>query len=137
MGKKFLTLWVRNEPLWPTDIELFASMECNYVSENERIFFETVKEREENVFTFAGDLLVSEDDNDDLIYLMRRDFDEFELGTAKEVESYPMYYVQCLADALNANLKQLGYIDRDVTFLQWLRRRDYDCVRYDRNYDDL
>lgn len=48
-----------------------------------------------------------------------------------------MYYVQCLADALNANLKQLGYIDRDVTFLQWLRGRDYDCVRYDRNYDDL
>lgn len=136
MGKKFLTLWVRNEPLWPTDIELFASMEGNYVSENERIFFETVKEREGNVFTCAGDLLVSEKDNDNLIYLMRRDFDEFELGCGTKVKRSPMYYVRCLADALNANLKQLGYIDRDITFLQWLRRRDYDCVRYDRNYDD-
>ncbi len=87
MGKKFLTLWVRNEPLWPTDIELFASMEGNYVSENERIFFETVKEREGDVFTFAGDLLVSEDDNDDLIYLMRRDFDEFELGCGTKVSA--------------------------------------------------
>lgn len=77
MVKKVSDLVVRNESLWPTDIELFASMEGNYVSENERIFFETVKEREGKVFTCAGDLLVSEKDNDNLIYLMRRDFDEF------------------------------------------------------------
>lgn len=99
MVKKVSDLVVRDEPLWPADIELFASMEGNYVSEKERIFFETVKEREGNVFTCAGDLLVSEKDNDNLIYLMRRDFDEFELGCGTKVKRSPMYYVQCLADA--------------------------------------
>lgn len=44
MVKKVSDLVVRNEPLWPADIELFASMEGNYVSEKERISFETVKE---------------------------------------------------------------------------------------------
>ena len=137
MVKKVSDLVVRNEPLCPADIELFASMEGNYVSENERIFFEKLKDKEENVFTAAGDLLLFETDNEDLIYLVRYYFDEFELGHGTAGNYSPKHYVQCLADALNANLKQLGYIDRDLTFLQWLRERDYACVRYDHNYDDL
>ena len=39
-----------------------------------------------------------------------------------------------LSEALNANLKQLGYLDRDITLLDWLRERDYKGIRYNHNY---
>lgn len=119
------------------DIDLFELMKDTYVSDNERRFFETMKEKEEEHFTCAGELFIFETDTDDLIYFVRHDYDEFELGHGTEGNYSPEHYVQCLADALNANLKQLGYIDRDITFHQWLRERDYICVRYDHNYDKI
>lgn len=126
-----------NNKLRPADIELFESMEGNYVSENERFFFESLKDREENIFTCAGEMFLFEEDTDDLLYFVRFDFDEFKLGHGTIGNYSPELYVQCLADALNANLKQLGYIDRDITFLQWLRERDYNCIRYNNNWDEL
>ena len=121
--------------LRPADIELFDSMKGNYVSENERFFFETLKDRMENLFTCAGELFLFETDNEDLLYFVRYDFDEFELGHGTEGNYSPRLYVQSLAEALNANLKELGYIDRDITFLQWLREHDYKEIMYDHNYD--
>ena len=121
--------------LRPADIELFDSMKGNYVSENERFFFETLKDRMENLFTCAGELFLFETDNEDLLYFVRYDFDEFELGHGTEGNYSPRLYVQCLAEALNANLKELGYIDRDITFLQWLREHHYKEIMYDHNYD--
>ncbi|MGN0030068.1 MAG: hypothetical protein ACI35Q_10120 [Marinilabiliaceae bacterium] len=123
--------------LWPADVALFESMAGNYVSENERFFFETLKDKEENLFTCAGELFLFETDTPDLIYFVRYDYDEFVVGHGTEGHYSPEHHVQCLADALNANLKELGYIDRDITFLEWLRERDYSCIRYDHNYDDL
>ena len=121
--------------LRPADIELFDSMKGNYVSENERFFFETLKDRMENLFTCAGELFLFETDNEDLLYFVRYDFDEFELGHGTEGNYSPRLYVQSLAEALNANLKELGYIDRDITFLQWLREHDYKEIMYNHNYD--
>ena len=121
--------------LRPADIELFDSMKGNYVSKNERFFFETLKDRMENLFTCAGELFLFETDNEDLLYFVRYDFDEFELGHGTEGNYSPRLYVQSLAEALNANLKELGYIDRDITFLQWLREHDYKEIMYDHNYD--
>ena len=40
-----------------------------------------------------------------------------------------------LSDALSLNLKELGFIDRDLTLLEWLRESGYRYVNYDRNYD--
>lgn len=44
-------------------------------------------------------------------------------------------HVMNLSEALALNLKQLGYIDRDLTLLEWLRECDYSVVNYERNYD--
>ncbi len=123
--------------LRPADVELFESMKGHYVSENERYFFEAMNEREENLFTCAGELLLFETDTEDLLYFVRYDFDEFVVGHGVEGCYSPEHHVQCLADALRANLKELGYLDRDITFLEWLRERDYKCIRYNHNYDDL
>lgn len=123
--------------LRPADVELFELMKGHYVSENERYFFEAMKEREENLFTCAGELFMFETDTEDLLYFVRYDFDEFVVGHGLEGSYSPEHHVQCLADALRANLKELGYLDRDITFLEWLRERDYKCIRYNHNYDDL
>ena len=41
----------------------------------------------------------------------------------------------CLSEVLSLNLKTLGFIDRDLTLLEWLRETDYTYVNYNRNYD--
>lgn len=40
-----------------------------------------------------------------------------------------------LSEALSLNLKDLGFLDRNVTLLEWLREYDYNCVNYSRNFD--
>ena len=47
------------------DILLFRTMAEHYQSENERIFFETMKYKEEHELAFMNDLLLTEDDNED------------------------------------------------------------------------
>ena len=44
-------------------------------------------------------------------------------------------HTMTLAESLMINLKEVGFIDKDITLLDWLRACDYDCVRYNRNYD--
>lgn len=126
-----------NECMWPEDIELFESMRGNYVSDNERVFFETLEARERNLFTYSGELFLFETDTEDLLYFVRYYYDEYALGHGVEGHYSPEFYVQNLASALKANLKELGYIDRDITFWEWLRERDYKCIRYNHNYDLL
>ena len=40
-----------------------------------------------------------------------------------------------LSEVLSLNLKNLGYIDRNLTLLDWLRENNYAYVNYNRNYD--
>lgn len=89
---------------------------------------------EEDV-TISNDLLLHEDNNEDRIYIVRCWFDEYVIGG----ESYKHgeeHYMN-LSEALNANLKEIGVLDRDITLFQWLRERDYEGVEYDHNFDDL
>lgn len=119
------------------DAELFAAMEGKYVSENEKEFFEKQKYKQINVFTFANDLVMWELDNEDLIYIVRCQYEEYIVGHGTEGCYDEEFHSMCLYDALNVNLKELGFIDRDLTLWQWLRERDYKGVQYDHNYDDL
>ena len=119
------------------DAELFAAMEGNYISDNEKEFFEKQKYKQENVFTFANDLVMWELDNEDHIYIVRCMYEEYIVGHGTEGNYDEEFHSMTLYEALNANLKELGFIDRDLTLLQWLRERDYKGVQYDHNYDDL
>lgn len=119
------------------DAELFSAMIGKYVSENEKEFFEKQKYKQENVFTFANDLVMWELDNEDHIYITRCQFEEYIVGHGVEGHYDEEFHTMCLADALNVNLKELGFIDRDLTLLQWLRERDYKGIQYNHNYDDL
>ena len=123
-----------NKFMWDEDIALFRRMEGNYQSEREREFFEKLKYKEENVLTVSNDLLMSEYDNEDKIYIVREEYSEFVVGREDVVDE--QHYMN-LSEALAANLREIGLLDRDITLFQWLRERDYKGVMYDHNYDKL
>ncbi len=124
---------IKNE-LWPVDIKLLADMEGHYVSDNERTFFEKMKYKMESEFAPSNDLIMFENDNDDHIYIVRCEYEEFIVGHGCEGVFDEEYHVMTLSEALNANLKELGFLKRDVSLLDWLRERDYDGIRYTHNY---
>lgn len=120
--------------LWDADTRLFESMRENYQSANEKRFFEYLFDVEQWDFSMSGDMLLHEDDNEDKLYIMRVGFDEYEVG--KDSPNVPEnQHVQGLAVALTLNMKECGFLDENVTLLQWLKERDYKGVRYDRNRD--
>ncbi len=120
--------------LWPEDETLFRNMESAYVSENEAAFFCALHNKMLNEYAPCGELLLSPRSNSDGIGFHREEYDEFIIGHLCHDGSYEDdFHVMKLSDALNANLHEIGYLDRDVTFLQWLREHDYSHIEYDHN----
>ena len=112
------------------DMALFEAMKGNYVSENERVFFETMRYKEEYELAPANEQIMSGKDNGDGISIIRRYACEYEFGKKGHDG-----YADSLADALSFNLKTIGIVGYDQTLQEWLRRRDYAGIRYDQNVD--
>lgn len=121
--------------LWPEDKKLFESMEGCYQSDREREFFEKQRYKEEHIVTISNDLVLHEDNNKDKIYIIRCWASEYIVG-GEGYKRGEEHYMN-LSEALNANLKEIGVLNRDITLFRWLRERDYMGVEYDHNYDDL
>ena len=119
--------------LWDADAKLFASMKGNYQSKNEENFFMNMQYKEEYQATALNDLLVSEYENQDEIYIVRMYNEEYIVGQGIGTDGINEEHVMCLFEALN--LKELRFLDRDLTLLDWLRECDYSVVNYERNYD--
>lgn len=112
------------------DVQLFTSMEGNYLSEEERIFFDTLKYKEEYELATMNELLLIEEDNEDNLYFIRIYADEYEIGLGATKEHF-----QSLAEALQMQLSKIGMHANDCTFGQWLQRRNYKGIHYDRNIE--
>lgn len=121
---------VENE-LGEIDAKLFAQMEGHYQSENERVFFETMKYKEESELPDGWDVLLSDKDNEEKIFFYRDSYDWYMVERRD-----PQYrYIEefwSLANTLAAPASKwhLG----EGTFGDWLRRMDYVGLKYD-NYD--
>ncbi len=121
--------------LWDVDYELFASMRDNSLTPNEANFFKNMQFKEEYEATVLNDLLVSEYENPDEIYLVRVEYDEYLVGHGVGTDGSEEVHVMNLAEALAVNFKKEGFLDRDITLWQWLREKDYEVVNYGRNHD--
>lgn len=120
--------------LWDVDEQLFTSLEGKYQSENEAAFFRNMKFKQEYEVTLANDVILSETDNDDEIYLVRVEYDEYLVGKGNN-ESNEAHLMN-LSEALSLDLGTIG-LERSITLLDWLKERDYAGVKYNRNYDYL
>ncbi len=119
--------------LWDVDEQLFASLEGQYQSDNEALFFRNMKFKQEYEPTLSNDLIISESDNEDEIYLVRVEYDEYLVGKCND-EAQEVH-VMNLSEALSVDLSTVG-LNRKLTLFDWLKQRDYAGVQYDRNYDD-
>ncbi len=117
------------------DEELFCSMEGRYVSPNEENFFKNLQYKEEYEITGLNDLLVSEYENKDEIYLVRMYYEEYLVGQGIGSDGAREEHVMSLSEALATNLKDAGLLNRNLTLLEWLRECDYVYVNYNRNHD--
>ena len=124
-----------NHKLWEKDIELFEKMKGIYVSDNEANFFKNIQYKQEHEIIGLNDLLISEYENPDEIYLVRMYYDEYLLGYKIDSNGEFEEHVMNLSEVLALNLKELGYIDRNLTLFEWLRENDYTYVNYNRNHD--
>ena len=111
---------------------LFFSMTDNYQSDEERIFFETMKYKEEYELAPMNELLLVEGDNEDHLYFIRIYADEYEIGLGETKKHF-----QSLAMALNMQLSEIGLMTNMISFGEWLRLRNYKGINYNRNIDLL
>ncbi|MDE6017358.1 MAG: hypothetical protein K2G85_00920 [Muribaculaceae bacterium] len=123
--------------LWPQDEELFATIEKSVISESERQFFNNMYTKMLDENTPWPETLVWEHDNTDNLYLLRLGYDEFMIGkgTTREEWQDNEIHTMNLSDVLFVNLKQAKLLDRDITFLQWLRENNFSCVKYNHEND--
>ena len=121
--------------LWDVDAKLFASMKTGSLTPNEANFFSNMKYKQEYEVTALNDLLVSEYENDDEIYVIRMNYDEYVVGHGIGTDGAQEVHVMNLSEALAVNFKHEGFLNRDITLWQWLREKDYEIVNYGRNYD--
>ena len=121
--------------LWDVDAKLFASMKKESLTPNEANFFSNMQFKQEYEVTALNDLLVSEYENDDEIYVIRMNYDEYVVGHSIGTDGAQEVHVMNLSEALSVNLKAEGFLNRDITLWQWLREKDYTIVNYGRNYD--
>lgn len=123
-----------DNPIWDEDARLFEKMSKEATSPKEREFFDVQHYKQVNNFTCANDLVMSERNNPDCLYIARVNSDEYIIGVeghGKEV------HTMNLSEALSINLKTAGLLNRDITLLDWLRERDYQGVEYEHNFDDV
>lgn len=116
------------------DIELFDSMKNRYISDEEELFFKTLHYKEENEIAPSAELLISENSNADTVYFVRYNVCEYKIGSRNELTAEKENYFQTLADALSANLNEIGALKENITMLEWLRRNNYQGINYNRNF---
>lgn len=110
-------------------------MEGKYVSNEEKEFFERMKFKIENEPAPANDLIMSNRNNNDGIYIVRCYDYAFRIGCHVGEEYKKEFYAMDFHDALEVNLRECGFIDENLSLLEWLRKRNYKGVEYNHNFD--
>lgn len=117
---------VENE-LSEIDRELFSLMEGNYISDEERVFFEQMKYKEQYDNETEQDNIMLPEVNDDKLLIYRNFYFWFYVDRMGWHQEY--YEYDSLAKMLEAPLSNWGL--GEGTILDWLRRRNYKGVTYD------
>lgn len=128
--KKTESLFVR-----PEDEKYIDEMKNLYVSDAEREFFEVMNHKIHHEPAWSNDLLLSHDDNEDNLYIVRLYDSEFILGRLKEGNFSEELHTMTFSELMHTNLKEKGFLDCDITLADWLRKRNYAGIKYDHNFD--
>ena len=126
----------RTNKLWPVDSELFTAMKTDSITPEEFNFFQNMQFKQEHEPTLSNDLILSENDNPERIYIVREVYDEYVVGCANHPENE--VHVMNLSEALNINLSWIGVkTPKGATIGEWLRSINYKGISYNHNYDNM
>lgn len=100
----------------------------------EREFFEKLLFKILNETAASNDVIMSDKDNEDGLYILRVGTDDFQVGRVGDPNSpsYPYEYAG-LFFFLASDLEP--YLHKHITVGEWLKERDYAGIRYDANND--
>lgn len=127
------SIFFEDEEANEKDVILLQTEPRKNESPAEQNFWIKMKQKILGEFAPSADLLFSEHDNDDELYLVRYYFHEFRIGRGRVNErTREAIYVDSFNEALNADLHSL--LDRHITLLEWLRERDFQGIDYNGNY---
>lgn len=121
--------------LWDADKNLFASMKHDSISHEEYNFFRNMEFKELHEPTLSNDLIMSEKNNADKIYIVREVYDEYVIGCSLHPEDE--VHVMNLSEALSTNLQSIGLSEKNETLWDWLRSINYKGITYNHNYDNI
>lgn len=121
------------------DLKLFQDMDGKYISKEEEEFFDVMQEKILHDFSWSGDYLLHEEENDDLLYWLKDYWYEHRMGRmikkGDDVDFVEAHF-DSLYDLLTCNLKEKIGFYRDITFWQWLRENNYKYLHYDWSWGD-
>ena len=124
-------IFIENEDLEKKDVAYLENLNFSDKSPEENLFFKKMKEKIEGEFAVGMDQLLHEDDNEDRIYVIRYYYTEFLIGKVFDDNVRKKIYMVSFADAMNANLYPL--LKRNISFLEWLRLRNFHGINYFNN----
>lgn len=107
----------------------------NATSDKEREFFKNIRFKILHETAFSNDVLMSDLDNNDGLFIIRSGIDDILIGVNSydaSGKSVPCEY-EGIFHALEQDLHR--YIGRHISLLEWLRERDFRGIRYDANND--
>ena len=109
-------------------------MDNNYISENKRLFFETLREKMLTELAPCSELLLSKSSNVDEVYFLRTQYDEFIVGQGRGENRKKEVHTMNLSEALHIDMKAKGFWSDTISFFEWLQKKDYRGVQYNHNY---
>lgn len=118
----------------PEDFEIAIR---NAISKNEKEFFEKLRYKILNETAFSNDVLLKDDENEDAIYIMRVGTDDIMVGHHRTVKGKEHEAVELAGLCYAMAFDLYDFIGYHITLQEWLRKRDYQGIRYNRNNDYL
>jgi hypothetical protein len=78
---------------------------------------------------------MKDDENDDAIYIMRVGTDDIMVGHNLTVKGKEHECVELAGVCFAMSYDLYDFLGYHITLQEWLRKRDYQGIRYDRNND--
>lgn len=117
--------------------EEFDSAIKNAVSPKEKEFFERLRYKVLNETAASNDVLLKDDENEDAIYIMRVGTDDIMIGHHLTVPGKKHEVIELAGVCFAMTYDLFDFLGYHITLQDWLRKRDYRGIRYDRNNDYL
>ena len=124
-------VFYENDQISKRELDFIGKCIAEAQTNEERYFLERLKAKETGEFAPSADLLISERDNADELYLVRYYFTEYKIGCMRETSGSSIYCIS-FEDLMKEDLCPL--LDRHMTIIEWLREQKFACVRYYGNY---